>query len=164
MMPFRAAKRPKLLDVLTAPPLRSTGDSEDDGGKDSPVALAQPITAVSPAAKPASLLEYSEMELESDDELPLEVESILAASELPKTTVPATPPSATSMSSALTSSSSSEDADKRGSGPKGQPISSDPGTTAGAGASGAKPAVSTSMESSSYHVRWVLLSVCPMRS
>ena len=132
--------------------------------RSAPSPLAQPITAVAPTAKPAPLLEYSEMELESDDEVPLEVESILAASELPKTTVPATPSSATSTSSALTSSSSGEDADKHGSGPKGQPISLDPGTTAGAGASGAKPTASTSTESSNYHVRWVLLSVCPMRS
>ena len=40
------AKRTKLLDILTLSPLHSTRDSEDDGGKGSPVVASQPLSAV----------------------------------------------------------------------------------------------------------------------
>jgi len=69
----------KLLDILTSSPLRSTGDSDDDGGKGSPAAAAQPVvaarplSAVAPMPKPPLILEYSAMEPESDDELTLKI-------------------------------------------------------------------------------------------
>ena len=48
------AKRSKLLEFLTSSPLRSTGESEDDGGKGSPVAAASPSIAARPITVAAS--------------------------------------------------------------------------------------------------------------
>ena len=68
-------KRSKLLDFLTSSPLRSAGESEDNGGDGNPVTAssppiaARPIAAVAPPPKPSLALEYSAMEPDSDDEL-----------------------------------------------------------------------------------------------
>ena len=90
-------KRSKLLDFLTSSPLRSAGESEDNGGDGNPVTAssppiaARPIAAVAPPPKPSLALEYSAMEPDSDDELALEIQSALAAHEGPVTTSPAAP-------------------------------------------------------------------------
>ena len=69
------AKRSKLLEFLTSSPLRSTGESEDNGGNGSPVTASSPpiathpIAAAAPPPKPSLALEYSAMGQDSDDEL-----------------------------------------------------------------------------------------------
>ena len=50
------AKHSKLLEFLTLSPLRSAGESEDDGGKGSPVAAASPPIAARPITVAASSL------------------------------------------------------------------------------------------------------------
>ena len=50
------AKRTKLLDFLSSSPLRSAGESEDDGGKGSLVATASPPIAARPITVAAPLL------------------------------------------------------------------------------------------------------------
>ena len=112
------AKRLKLLDMLTSSPLRRTRESEDDGGKGSPIIAAQPLSAIAPASKPSPILEYSAMEPGRDDELAREVESALADPRLPQITTPAAPSSATSTSSSSTSLSSGKGVEGRGSGAK----------------------------------------------
>jgi len=80
-------KRSKLLDFLTSSPLRSAGESEDNGGDGNPVTAssppiaAHPIAAIAPLPKPSLALEYSTMEADSDDELVQEIQSVLAATE-----------------------------------------------------------------------------------
>jgi len=163
------AKRSKLLDFLSSSLLRSAGESEDDGGKGSPIAAAsppiaaQPITVAAPPLKPSLALEYSAIEPDNDDELALEIQSVLAATEPHVTTSPAAPssPKLTSTSSDSLSSSSGEDVEGHGSGPQKQAIALDAGTTGAVGEGGQlppagssirRPATFTSTESSSYHV------------
>jgi len=80
-------KRSKLLDFLTSSPLRSAGESEDNGGDGNPVtassppSAARPIAAVAPPPKPSLALEYSAREPGSDDELVQEIQSILETTE-----------------------------------------------------------------------------------
>ena len=75
----KLVKRSKLLEFLTSSPLRSAGESEDDGGKGSPVAAAsppiaaRPITVTAPPPKFPLALEYSAMEADSDDELSIDI-------------------------------------------------------------------------------------------
>ena len=163
------AKRSKLLEFLTSSPLCSAGESEDDGGKGSPVAAAsppiaaRPITVTAPPPKFPLALEYSAMEPYSDDELAPEIKSILAAMEPHVTTSAAAPssPKSTSTSSYSSSSSSGEDVEGHGFGFQKQAIAPDAGTTAAVGedsqlppigSSVRRPAMSTSTESSSCHV------------
>ena len=163
------AKRSKLLEFLTSSPLRSAGESEDDGGKGSlvaaasPTIAARPITVAAPPPKAPPALEYSAMEPDSDDELAIDIQSAFAATE-PHVTTSATAPSSpksTSTSSYSSSSSSGEDVEGHGFGFQKQAIAPDAGTTAAVGedsqlppigSSVRRPAMSTSTESSSYHV------------
>ena len=64
------AKHPKLLDILTSSPLHSVGTPWTMGAKGAP---SSPLSAVGPAMKSSTLLEYSAMKPESDDELAREV-------------------------------------------------------------------------------------------
>ena len=77
----------KLLEFLTSSPLRSAGESEDNGGNGSPVIASSPpiaacpIAAAAPPSKPSLALEYSTMEPDSDDELVQEIQYVLATTE-----------------------------------------------------------------------------------
>ena len=121
-------KRSKLLEFLTSSPLRSAGESEDNGGDgnsvtaSSPPIAARPITPIAPLPKPSLALEYSAMEPDSDDELVQEIQSILETTEPHAKNLAAAPssPSSSSTSSDSSSSSSGEDVEGSGPGPQGR--------------------------------------------
>ena len=157
------AKGAKLLDILTSSPLRNIGDSEDDGSGSRPPAAAQPIMAIALEERWAPLLEYNEMEPESDGEVARKVESAIAATEPQAAAVPATHSWTTSSSSTSSSLSSDEgNGNNHGTEYMGQIATSGAATAVGSKDEGLKPpeprpakprpAVSTLTESSSYHV------------
>ena len=119
-------KRSKLLEFLTSSPLRSAGESEDNGGNGSPITTslppiaARPIAAAAPPPKSSLALEYSAMEPDSNDELIQEIQSVLATTELHAKTSAAAPLSLNSSSTSSNLSSSSSGKDVEGSGPSPQ--------------------------------------------
>ena len=93
------------------------------------------------------------MEADSGDEKAREVESAFAATVPQETAVPAEEPSATSSSSTLSSSSSSEDVEKSCLGADaGAGAESETSKAPKSGLTVQRPTMSTSTESSSYHV------------
>jgi len=103
---------PKLLDqILSSSPLHSKGDSGDVGSANNSTAAASPAAAALLASKRAPLPEYSAFELESDEDM--EVDIVSSAGRDPAAAPTAAPAAARagSLASSSTSSSSSEHED-----------------------------------------------------
>ena len=149
----KLVKRSKLLEFLTSSPLRSAGESEDDGGKGSlvaaasPTIAAQPVTVAAPPPKAPPALEYSAMEPDGDDELAIDIQSAFAATEPHVMTSAAAPSSPKSTSTSSDSSSSSSGEDVEGHGPGLQKLASVPnvGTTGAVGEDGQLPPTGSSV-------------------